>query len=211
LAATEEESATCTANYHVDDGRITRAWVNWDLVAVMEQIGCIERRDRERMKEEQDMNRKKKLTIAAAVLLTVLVPGAALATPPSGLTSQLLARGAAGEFRIEDKTTDIDFKAKIPTDVAMVAATLAPGGFTGWHAHPGPSVVIVKSGTLTMYEPHDGTCSAESFGPGQAFVHPADVHNFVNNGPDVVEFYVTYFVPAGAAPLLIDAPAPTGC
>ena len=24
-------------------GRITRAWVNWDLVAVMEQIGCIER------------------------------------------------------------------------------------------------------------------------------------------------------------------------
>jgi steroid delta-isomerase-like uncharacterized protein len=35
--------ATCTAIYHVDDGRITRAWVNWDLVAVMEQIGCIER------------------------------------------------------------------------------------------------------------------------------------------------------------------------
>ena len=157
------------------------------------------------------MNRKKKLTIAAGALLTVLLPGAALATPSSGLTSQLLSRGAAGEIRIVDKSTDIDFKAKNPTDVAMVAATLATGGFTGWHAHPGPSVVIVKSGTLTMHEPHDGTCSAENVGPGQAFAHPADVHNFVNNGPSVVEFYVTYFVPAGAAPLLIDADAPAEC
>ena len=157
------------------------------------------------------MNGKTKLTIAAAALLTVLVPAAALATPPSGLTSQLLARGAAGEFRIVDKDAGLQLKAKKSTDIALVNATLAPGGFTGWHAHPGESIVVVKSGTLTMYEPDHKGCSVESFGSGQAFAHPADVHNFVNNGQDVVEFYVTYFVPAGAAPLLIDADEPAEC
>jgi steroid delta-isomerase-like uncharacterized protein len=35
--------ATCTAIYQVDDGRIARAWVNWDLLAIMEQIGAVER------------------------------------------------------------------------------------------------------------------------------------------------------------------------
>jgi predicted ester cyclase len=33
----------CTALYRIGDGRITPAWVNWDLLAAMEQIGCIER------------------------------------------------------------------------------------------------------------------------------------------------------------------------
>lgn len=36
-------SASCTAVYRVESGRIAEAWINWDWLAVMEQLGCVER------------------------------------------------------------------------------------------------------------------------------------------------------------------------
>jgi hypothetical protein len=174
------------------------------------------------------MRKRTAILIALAAVAAPVAVGGALATPPSGLTSELLARGAAGEFRIHDENMRLHMGARRPTDVAIVQATLAPGGSTGWHGHPGPSLVIVKSGTVTMYEParhhkgdHDDDddrdgdrrrgCAVQSFGPGQAFVHPPSVHNFVNTGQDTAEFYVEYFVPAGTTPLLRDEPAPPEC
>jgi predicted ester cyclase len=38
-----EWTATCTSIYRVEAGQITRAWVNWDLLTVMEQLGAVER------------------------------------------------------------------------------------------------------------------------------------------------------------------------
>ena len=35
--------APCTAVYRVESGRIAEAWVNWDLLALMEQVGAVER------------------------------------------------------------------------------------------------------------------------------------------------------------------------
>lgn len=35
--------ARCTAIYRVEDGRIAEAWVNWDLLALMEQLGAVKR------------------------------------------------------------------------------------------------------------------------------------------------------------------------
>jgi hypothetical protein len=170
------------------------------------------------------MRRRTAILIALGATAAPVAVGVALATPPSGLTSELLARGAAGEFRIHEKGTRLRMDARKPTDLALVKATLAPGGSTGWHGHPGPSMVVVKSGTVTMYEPaHDHEadedddddrrrgCAVQSFGPGQAFVHPASVHNFVNESSATAEFYVAYFVPAGAAPLLRDEPVPPQC
>jgi hypothetical protein len=159
---------------------------------------------------------------AALLVLGALVPGVAgvaLATPPDGLTSELLARGVAGKFRIHDESMGLKMEAKRDTDVAVVRATLAPGGTTGWHGHPGPSLVIVKSGTLTMREPrhrrdhghhHGGwrRCSEQTFPAGSAFVHPVHEHEFVNNSGVTTEFVVVYFVPAGATPLLNDVPIP---
>jgi quercetin dioxygenase-like cupin family protein len=146
------------------------------------------------------------------VVIGVLFAATALATAPSGLSSQLVARGAAGEFDIHDKSGKLKLQAKEPLDVAVVNATLAAGGFTGWHAHPGPSIVIVETGTLTMDEAVGGACVSQSFEAGKAFVHPEDAHNFKNTGAGTLEFTVIYLVPAGAAPLLTDVtPAPSPC
>ena len=127
----------------------------------------------------------------------------------------LHARGAAGKFKIHDESLDLHLRARQDTDVAIVKATLDPGGSTGWHGHPGQSIVIVKSGTLTMIEPrghHRHRCSEREFTAGQAFPHPEDAHNFENRTTEVTEFWVVYMVPAGATPLLNDvATVPEQC
>jgi predicted ester cyclase len=38
-------SATCTALYRVQGGAIVDAWVQWDLLAILEQIGAVRRSD----------------------------------------------------------------------------------------------------------------------------------------------------------------------
>ena len=38
-------SATCTALYRVQAGAIVDAWVQWDLLAILEQIGAVRRSD----------------------------------------------------------------------------------------------------------------------------------------------------------------------
>ena len=47
-----------------------------------------------------------------------------IATPPSGLTSELLARGSAGTFRVHDENLGLKLRARQPTDIAVVRARL---------------------------------------------------------------------------------------
>ena len=55
-----------------------------------------------------------------------------------GLTSELLARGSAGTFRVHDESLGLKLRAREPTDIAVVRARLEEGGTTGWQRHPGP-------------------------------------------------------------------------
>jgi quercetin dioxygenase-like cupin family protein len=149
--------------------------------------------------------------LVGVAALTCFAVATALATPPSGLVGTPLARGAAGELELYDRSERLKLVAKEPTDIPLVRATLAPNGYTGWHGHAGPSLVIVSSGELTMYEAGKRTCDAQTFGAGTAFVHPEGAHNFVA-GAAGAEFYIVYFVPAGASPAPIDVtPAPEPC
>ena len=38
-----EWTASCTAIYRVESNRIAEAWINWDWLAVLEQLGGVER------------------------------------------------------------------------------------------------------------------------------------------------------------------------
>ena len=37
-------TASCTALYRVENGRICDYWINWDLLAILEQLGAVDRR-----------------------------------------------------------------------------------------------------------------------------------------------------------------------
>src|SRR5438128_378064 len=86
--------------------------------------------------------------------------------------------------------------------------TIAPGGTFGWHSHPGPSLVIVKSGTATFYMGDDPTCTPHVVTAGSGFVDGGgDVHVVRNEGTVDLVTIVTSLVPAGAA-RRIDVPDP---
>jgi hypothetical protein len=176
--------------------------------------------------------RKHILALLVLCALSGITVSVALGTMSSGLSATPLARGAGGEFRMKDEGR-LKLKAKEPTDIALVRANLTAGGFTGWHGHAGPSLVVVSKGQLTMYAPASrrgddddddrghgrrARCEVSVHNAGTTFVHPEGAHNFVNTyvppagQPGDTEFYIVYFVPAGASPAAIDVTAaPTGC
>ena len=159
-------------------------------------------------------------------LLLVLVgaavyAGTVLATTPRGVTTTTFG---VGRFDNIDSTTKTDinsgaatdfWQARINTkgasDLYVLQNTIAPGGTFGWHSHPGPSLVIVKSGTATFYMADDPTCSPQVVTAGQGFVDNGhDTHVVRNEGSVDLVTVVVSFVPAGFA-RRIDEPAPANC
>jgi quercetin dioxygenase-like cupin family protein len=103
---------------------------------------------------------------------------------------------------------------KINMDVTQVLTykiTIAPGGYTGWHQHGGPHMIIVASGSLTYYEGNDPTCTGTGYSPGSSILDPGfDTHFVRNEGTVDVVTYVTQLLPAGGV-FRIDVPAPGNC
>jgi quercetin dioxygenase-like cupin family protein len=152
--------------------------------------------------------------VIAALGVVSYGANAVLATPPSGLTVVQLA--PVGHFdEIRSKTKKGEWKAAIKTkgasDLHVVEVTIAPGGTIGWHSHPGPSMVIVKSGTATFYQGDDPTCTPHALVAGSSLFEPADVVHIVRNeGTEPLVNVVMQLLPAGA-PRLISEPSPGNC
>lgn len=99
-------------------------------------------------------------------------------------------------------------------DVVAQTITFQPGGSSGWHSHPGPVFVVVKSGTLTRYDGASPTCASVQTSAGQTFLElPGHVGAVRNEGSTPVEVWVTYLAPqpSGTGPLRIDQPKPAAC
>ena len=152
-------------------------------------------------------------------LAGVLVAGAvglvawkfAWATPSSGATTTPLAGPSVlGDVDTKSETDDheIELKTKGLSDVHVSHIRIVPGGHSGWHSHPGPSIISVKAGTLTLYDDCDDFLVGHDFPTGTALVEDAEcVHRVVNEGDTDLEIVVVQIVPLGA-PRRIDEPAP---
>lgn len=102
-------------------------------------------------------------------------------------------------------------KAKGSSDLHVLENTIAPGGTFGWHRHPGPSLVIVKTGTATFYLAADRTCTPHVVPAGSGFVDQGhDVHVVRNEGSVDLVTVVVSLVPAGFG-RRIDEPSPGNC
>jgi quercetin dioxygenase-like cupin family protein len=139
--------------------------------------------------------------------------GTVLGTPASGVTSKVFAVGQFDE--IGAKTLSSSWQARISTkgesDLHVLENTIEQGGSFGWHSHPGPSLVIVKTGALTLYRGDDPTCTPQVVEAGSGFVDEGgDVHLVRNEGSVVTVVYVTSLVPRGAV-RRIDEPSPGNC
>ena len=98
-------------------------------------------------------------------------------------------------------------------DTAYQQLTIAPGGYTGWHTHPGPTFVAVASGEGTLYHVMSG-CPSFKYGAGAGFMQPpTEVHNMRNEGSTPLVLWAFYALPPGTsnAAIRIDQPQPAEC
>lgn len=139
--------------------------------------------------------------------------GAVWATPPSGVIPTPYGVGKLTSFDTSGRIGAWAAKMNIdrPSDLYVLSNRIGPGGSFGWHSHPGPSFVIVKSGTATVYLGADPTCRPHTYRAGSGFVDKGrDTHIVRNEGTVDLVTVVVSFVPRGAA-RRIDAANPGHC
>jgi quercetin dioxygenase-like cupin family protein len=163
------------------------------------------------------MNTMRGKLMLAGVLLAGAFGGIALrvawATPPKGVTNTLIAGPVVlGDIQVvqEDPNYGAMIKTRGQSDAVVRNLSIAPGGDTGWHSHPGPVFVLVSAGTGSFYHADDPTFTPAVYPAGTGFVEAGgDVHIFRNEGDVDLELTVLFLVPHGA-PTRIDEPAPPG-
>src|SRR5512132_763686 len=153
------------------------------------------------------MRRSFWLLAAAVGALTLFAAAQAFATAGGGAVSTYMARGPVSQSVVigvpktvtATKTVRVRVKGKVVTrkvsftyptvtplmtcgeatacDTAYQQLTISPGGFTGWHTHPGPTFVAVAQGEGTLYQDAAG-CPSTRYGPNSGFFQPStDIHN----------------------------------
>ena len=138
------------------------------------------------------------------------VPGGA--TPSVGLTSDVLGRGTNASHG--------SLPLRQGSDIVVLRNTLAHGGSSGWHSHPGGAIVVVQQGEITIHasvrkgEDEDGPrCVVTPYQAAQAFVErPGEVVIGVNTASSGETIIVATFpsVPVGGLSRT-DQPNPGTC
>jgi hypothetical protein len=176
------------------------------------------------------MSMRRKMMLAA-VVVTIAVAGAwsverLQATPASGFTSTSLAVGRVGAIDVNNLAITEDpsdanagknvwhslQKTKGESDLYVQSNVWVPGGTSGWHTHPGHSLITVTAGTVTAYEGHDPTCTPKVYTVGMTFVDEGGdhVHVLRNEGTVEARTITVQLIPAGA-PRRVDAAGSPGC
>jgi quercetin dioxygenase-like cupin family protein len=166
-------------------------------------------------------------TLSAVIMIAALYyAGSVWATPANGFTATTLVKGTFGDIDVFNKfitpnsSGDDDHanvwlslqKTKGSSDLYVQSNTWQPGGSTGWHSHPGHSLITVTAGTLTEYHGDDPECKPTVYTAGMTFVDPggSHVHIIRNEGNVVATNIAVQLIPAGQ-PRRIDVAAPGNC
>ncbi len=130
-----------------------------------------------------------------------------------GFTTTLVARGNAGIFDVSSQVNgyNVQIKGTSNTDIQVSNLVVVPGGTSGWHYHPGPVLVVVKTGAITFYRADGhGACSRTVYQAGTAFIETGgELGLAANEGSIEATGAVTFLVPAGGS-ARIDHAAPGG-
>jgi hypothetical protein len=177
--------------------------------------------------KEDDMGRRLISAVVfsgALVLLTAYV-GNVQATPADGFVSTTLSVGRFGDFEVSNislpdrlwgkwrKNVWLSLqRTKGQSDLYVQSNVWQPGGSTGWHTHPGHSLITVTAGTLTAYDGDDPSCAPHVYTQGMGFVDPGGDHVHVLRNEDSVETrtITVQLIPADAT-RRIDAEGSAAC
>jgi hypothetical protein len=171
--------------------------------------------------------------LAALVAMAAPYAGRVLATPQHGFTGTTIAVGRFDNIDVAnqvirsfgDLTPQKDLwlslqKTKGPSDLYVQNNEWLVDGSTGWHTHPGHSLIIVTEGAVTAYDADDPSCAPKVYTSksvngvaNMGFVDPGGDHAHLlrNDGPGVARTVAVQLIPAGEPRRIDVAPAPAGC
>jgi quercetin dioxygenase-like cupin family protein len=105
----------------------------------------------------------------------------------------------------------IDIDRRHRSNVVSVRIDFRAGDTTGWHSHPGPVLVQVDSGAVTLRHAAHGRCLSEVVRAGHGFFEaPGAIHVAENRGPAPAVVHATFILPPTAGPE-VTAPIPAPC
>ncbi len=165
--------------------------------------------------------------LGVAITATAVLGVRARATPANAFAGSTIAMGTFGNIDVVNeqlvdnpKRTDDRFKkiwlsiqkTKGNSDVYVQNNVVQPGGDSGWHSHPGHSLIIVTAGTITDYESDNPDCKPNVYTQGMGFVDAGGDHSHIirNEGSVPASTVAVQVIPAGA-PRRIDADPPSNC
>jgi quercetin dioxygenase-like cupin family protein len=137
--------------------------------------------------------------------------------PAPEVSTTILARSLFDPIQVKARTPAPDrWRAQLRTrgqsDVYVVDNKFPPGASTGWHSHPGPSLILVVTGTVTNYPGDDPSCPPRAYRAGDGFIDPGGghLHLLRNESGTAAETIAVQLLPKDAA-RRIPADAPSGC
>jgi quercetin dioxygenase-like cupin family protein len=136
-------------------------------------------------------------TAAAATLIAItayasLPSRSESAAPPFAGTVTL-----AGQTSVNVLSIDAFLRAMSQeqgTNAVLQRLHFDPGQSTLWHTHPGPNIVLMVGGSLTLTDEH---CRITKYYDGQGFATGLKTHLAVA-GANGADFYSVYFLPGKA-------------
>jgi quercetin dioxygenase-like cupin family protein len=166
------------------------------------------------------MHKQMKIILAASVA-GVLIVGLAVATPSSGvLLNNFLSNGTvetdvnvrahvalpatAGNSSGEHDAWSAQVETEGPSNFSVQDAVFAPGGFTGWHTHPGILMLTLIEGSIEWY---DSNCGKHLYNAGDSWTEGTSLHYVRVIGSANAHFVTAYITPKGQ-PKRIDKPTP---
>jgi quercetin dioxygenase-like cupin family protein len=149
---------------------------------------------------------------ALTVLAVTAFGGTAHRAQPTGVTITPLAHATIAT-PVRTSSSGIQIKTHGPKDMLVTSIVVDPGGSFGWHTHPGPVLVSVAAGTLSLYHAeHRRHCHRDTVTAGQGFIEDGgDVHLARNEGTTPVQLYVTFLARPGTTEFLTEVAAPAAC
>jgi hypothetical protein len=148
------------------------------------------------------MTRRISILVALALVGLAAFVAVTKASPPSGVTPTVLARGTYDAFKVKSAPqSPVDFKAKAKSafDIVVRKHAYAVGSTTGWHSHPGPVFITVTQGQLTYYEYGDKSCTPHVVSAGQGFVDNGRGHIVRNESGAPAQDVSVIIAPVGGA------------
>jgi quercetin dioxygenase-like cupin family protein len=136
-------------------------------------------------------------TALGAFLLGGVVVVAAI-VPPSGFHPKIIADGKIAKASEVD-ANGIEFSSRKNARVIVQTVDFDGGGNSGWHTHPGLTVVTVVDGSVVDHSRCDAPVV---YTANQSFIEEPNTPGFVENASATVQAHVvaTLIVPDGMAP-----------